>query len=39
MSQSNGPPSLIWFLNLGMTDPDDSKTFPKRTIEKLVLIS
>ena len=26
-------------LNFGMTEPDDSKTFPKRTIEKLVLIS
>ena len=33
-----GPPSLICFLNFGITEPEDSNTFPNLTIEKLVLI-
>ena len=31
-----GPPLLIWDLNFGIAEPDDSITFPNLTIENLV---
>ena len=34
-----GPPSAIWLINLGKTEPDDPSTFPNLTIQNLVLES
>ena len=39
MSQGNLRFFFICFLNLGITDPEESKTFPNLTIEKFVISS